>query len=110
MILAVPSAVTVPASTPAGRTVYVAGDLQGWSPGATPMAQSGDGTWSITLPLPEGSQIQYKYTLGTWSNVEKDSACAEIDNRTATIACGSSGAMTLDDVVPSWRNVSTCGD
>jgi hypothetical protein len=58
----------------------------------------------------EGTQIQYKYTRGSWTYVEKGAACEEIDNRAATVVYGTDGTMTLEDTVLNWRNTGTCGD
>jgi hypothetical protein len=58
----------------------------------------------------EGTQIQYKYTRGSWTYVEKGAACEEVANRTATVVYGTDGTMTLEDTVLNWRNTGTCGD
>lgn len=102
--------VTVPETTPAGETVYIAGSFQGWAPGATPMTQVDATHWTITLPLTEGSLIEYKYTRGSWDTVEKGAACEEISNRRLTILYGANGTQThTSDVVATWRS-ATCGN
>ena len=65
---------------------------------------------TVTLTFDEGTQIEYKYTLGSWDYVEKGAACEEISNRTATIWYGTDGTMVLADTVLNWRNVSPCGN
>jgi hypothetical protein len=100
--------VTIPDYTPAGSTVYIAGDFQGWAPGVTPLTQVDATHWTITLPMAEGNKPQYKYTLGSWDYVEKDAACAEISNRTLTVSYGTDGTQTQDDTVANWRNVGIC--
>lgn len=106
--VAVTFSVTVPETTPSVDTLYIAGDFQGWDPGGTPMQQVDDTTWSITLPFTEGQPPQYKYTRGSWEEVEKDAACAEIDNRTVTISFGTDGTQAVDDEVAKWRDVDNC--
>ena len=65
--------VGVPAYTPGGDTVYLVGDipeLGPWNPGLVPMTQVGPATWSHTLDIIDGTQMQYKYTRGSWDQVE----------------------------------------
>jgi len=107
--------VTVPSTTPVGRTVYIAGSLDRldgglplWNPGGVSLHQV-DGThWTITLTGKEFTQIEYKYTLGSWDFVEKGVACAEIANRQLTLTYGSSGTQSVNDTVLNWRNISPC--
>jgi hypothetical protein len=104
--------VTLPATTPDGEDIYIGGDLNGWNPGGTLMTRSSptDLLATVTLTLDEGTQIQYKYTRGSWTYVEKGAACEEVDNRTALVVYGTDGTMVLDDVVINWRNTGPCGD
>jgi hypothetical protein len=37
--------------------------------------------WTINLTGKEGTQIQYKYTLGAWDFVDKGTTCDETRNR-----------------------------
>jgi pullulanase len=98
-------AVTVPAATPAGDTVFVTGDFQGWNPGspAHALVRQPDGRWTITLPLPAGTPVQFKFTRGSWAKVEKSAAGAEIANRTLTPADGA----TYDFTVQRWADLGT---
>ena len=100
--------VKVPASTPAKSPVFIAGDFQGWNPAGTRLTQVDATTWSITLPFTEGNTPQYKYVRGTWNAVEKDAACAEITNRTFTVAFGTDGTMQVADTVAKWRDTNRC--
>jgi glycosidase/fibronectin type 3 domain-containing protein len=109
--------VTVPATTDATTfAVHIAGtlnlldgNLPQWDPGATVLTRVNSTLWTITLSGNEGTQLQYKYTLGTWDFVEKDAACGEIANRTLTLSYGTNGVQAVNDVVPNWRNVLPCG-
>lgn len=97
--------VTAPANTPTGSTLYVAGSFQGWNPGnpAHALARQPDGRWTIALALPAGTPIQFKFTRGSWSNVEKGANGEELGNRTLT----PSGDQLLDYTVASWADVGT---
>jgi len=99
----------VPDNTPAGDTVYIAGDFQNWDPGATPMTRLDPLTWSITLTFTENAEPQYKFTRGSWDAVEKDDGCGEIPNRTFTVEFGADATQAVDQVVGKWRDVDQCG-
>jgi len=112
--------VTVPSATDAtGRTVHIAGTLSrldgghpDWDPGAASLSLSRvDAThWTITFTGLEGTQLEYKYTLGDWDHVEKDDVCGEVPNRLLTLSYGASGTQTVGDSVLNWRNVAPCGN
>ena len=66
--------------------------------------------WTIAFTGKEGTQIEYKYTLGDWDHVEKDGACGEIGNRLLTLSYGASGTQVVGDTVANWRTVAPCGN
>jgi hypothetical protein len=101
--------VTVPAYTPPGDTIYIAGDFQGWDPGKTPMQRVDATTWQITLDFDEGQAVQYKFTRGSWDAVEKDTGCGEIPNRELTVSYGADGTQAVEGTVGKWRDVDSCG-
>ena len=100
--------VSVPDDTPAGDTVYLAGDFQGWDPGATPMMRVDATTFALTLTFPEATPLQYKYARGTWDAVEKDAGCGEIPNRELVVQHGTDGTLAQADEVARWRDVHAC--
>lgn len=110
--------VTVPPSTDAtGRAVHIAGSLDRldgglpqWDPAGVALTRVDATHWSISLTGTEGTQVEYKYALGSWDYVEKDGACGEIGNRQLTLAYGASGGQPVTDTVLNWRNVSPCGN
>ena len=110
--------VTVPATTDAtGLSVHIAGELDSldgnlpsWNPGATVLTRVDSTHWTITLTGKEGTEVEYKYTLGDWSHVEKDVACGEIVNHVVTLNYGTTGTQVVNDVAANWRNVAPCGD
>ena len=93
----------------AGTLNLLDGNLPQWDPGATVLTKVDSTHWMITLTGNEGTQLQYKYTLGSWDFVEKGAACDEIANRQVALSYGSNGTQVQLDVVPNWRNVSPCG-
>jgi hypothetical protein len=100
--------VRVPATTTATELVFIAGDFQGWDPGATPLTRVDGTTWEITLTFPEATPIQYKYTRGSWEAVEKDAGCGEIPNRELTVQHGEEGLLLQADEVAKWRDLDNC--
>jgi len=121
--------VKVPAFTPAGDTVYVTGQSQGVSPdplcdycggtASTAMSETAPGShiWQITLDIPDGAQIQYKYTRGTYNYVEEWGSITGTTNRVAAVQANSATDLTqlFDDTsdttaddnhkaVQNWRD------
>ncbi len=101
--------VAVPSNTPADESVTIAGDFQGWDPGATPMTRQADGSWAITLSFPEGTALQYKYARGSWEAVEKDAGCGELANRTLIVEADDAAGQLVDDTIDKWRDLDGCG-
>ncbi len=106
-----------PVEDAVGKTVYIAGALDrldgglpAWNPGGVALTEVDSTHWTITLTGKEGTQIEYKYALGSWDYVEKDGACGEINNRQLTLSYGGSGTQNVNDSVLNWRNVTPCGN
>jgi glycosidase len=106
--------VTPPATTPADKEIYIAGNqpqLCNWCNEHTVVLTKGaDGKWRVTLSFAEGTALEYKYTLGTWDYVMKGASCDELPNNQAKVAPqNEDGTMTIEDTVKNWRNVPPCG-
>jgi glycosidase len=99
----------LPGTTPDGDDIYMGGNFNGWDPAGTLMTRIGL-LGTVTLTFYEGDQLEYKYTRGSWTYVEKDASCNEISNRTLTVVYGTDGTMTANDAVLNWRNTGPCGD
>jgi hypothetical protein len=109
--------VTVPSGTPSGDTVYLSGNYDAlgtgipssgdWIAADYPMIQTGPGTWTLTLTGVPVASFQYKFTLGSWHNVEETSSCGYVNNRTSGF--GAAGATyTASDTVGAWQGVGSC--
>ncbi|MHC1776454.1 MAG: alpha/beta hydrolase-fold protein [Lentimicrobium sp.] len=88
----------LPATTPPGDNLYIAGDFTGWDPGAAAyvMHKNEQDKWNITLPArPEGTVLKFKFTRGSWETVEKGAAGEEIADRTFTFGNGSTISVTI---------------
>ena len=126
-VVAVTFRVKVPAFTPPNDFVYITGLSQGVSPDplcgycggspSTKMTQSAPGIWEITLSLPDGTPIQYKYTRSTYDYVEEWGTITGFTNRVATVQANSATDLTqlFDDTsdanpddnhkaVQNWRD------
>ena len=105
--------VTVPATTPGDKTVFIVGNhptICNWcNPHTVALTKVNATTWSIDLNFLETTQLLWKYTLGSWDFVEKGAACEELGNREATIS-GVGATQLVTGTVLNWRNVSPCGN
>ncbi len=52
------------------EAVHLAGDFNGWSTSATPLAKRKDGRFSATVTLPQGKEYRYRYLVDgdRWTN------------------------------------------
>ncbi|HEX8598775.1 MAG TPA: alpha/beta hydrolase-fold protein [Chloroflexia bacterium] len=94
--------VTLPPETPPGDTIYVAGNFQGWDPGATPLTRNGlhaSGTVTVTTDR----NMEFKFTRGTWEKGEKAADCSELENRADLIVID----KTIEATVAKWADF--CG-
>jgi hypothetical protein len=82
----------------------------------------GSNIWEITLPIPDGTPIQYKYTRGTWDYVEEWGSITGLVNRQAMVQANSPSDLTqvFDDTsdanpddnhkaVQNWRDALVTG-
>ncbi len=91
----------VPANTPAGTTIFVAGSFNGWNPGSTPLVADGAGNYTYTIPAASGA-VEYKFTRGAWSSVEGNASGGQLANRTTT---HTAAPQTLELTVLSWEDL-----
>lgn len=69
----------------AARPIYLASNHNGWNPGdpKQKLEPQSDSRWRITLPKPvKAEPLEFKFTLGSWEQVEQDAAGNDISNRT----------------------------
>ena len=90
--------------------VFVNGGFNGWCGACTPLADNGNGIWSVTLPLDPGT-IEYKFTLDGW-NYQEEFAGGEAC--TSTIDGFTNRSLTFDaeTVLPAvcWESCDVCPD
>lgn len=73
---------TLPANTPPSDQIYISGNFNNWDPGdpAYIMRLNEDSVYEVKLPRGVG-EVEYKFTRGDWSTVEKDICGYETNNR-----------------------------
>jgi predicted alpha/beta superfamily hydrolase len=101
-------ATSIPANTPEGDNLYIAGDFTAWNPGSPEfmMQKNEEGNWYITLPeRPQGTVIKFKFTRGSWTTVEKGSSGEEIPDRSFTFGNGE----TVNITILQWADGGTGG-
>jgi hypothetical protein len=102
-VVSVAFRIGVPDYTPG--TVYIVGDLPElgpWNPGLAPMTQADATTWEYTLDILDGTELQYKFTRGSWDMVESWSSITGLNNRSLRIDCGSDGTPLVDLTATDW--------
>jgi hypothetical protein len=95
----------VPANTPKGAKIYVAGSFNNWNPGDPNYQMRYDETthrYVVDLPMGFGS-VEYKFTRGDWTTVETDPCGGEKTNRKLIYGKEERGSDTIrgwDDLDP----------
>jgi pullulanase len=94
----------VPVTTPAGATISVMGDFQGWDP-ASPahrLTDVGGGAHEITLAFAAGTRLELKFTRGSAETVERGPRGEALPNRVIEVL----SAGSYDFRVGSWADES----
>lgn len=92
----------IPANTPKGQSLYVAGNFNNWDPGdqSYQMTLNRDSTYTYQLPPGFGS-VEYKITRGDWTTVEVDICGYEIGNRVMVLG----REDTTSIIIESWNDL-----
>ncbi|WP_428268731.1 glycoside hydrolase family 97 catalytic domain-containing protein [Haliangium sp.] len=97
--VAVTFRVRAPVGTPAGDMLFVPGSIDAlgpWDPGHLSMTSAGGEVWEVTVAIPEGAAVQYKYTRGSWETVEWWGGITGITNRSISVD-GGAATMVVDN-------------
>jgi hypothetical protein len=79
--------VRVPQDTPADDRIFLCGDLPevgAWAPAAIELECIEPGMYRCEVPIPAGAVLHYKFTRGSWDNVETTRDGKERPNRVIT--------------------------
>jgi hypothetical protein len=105
--------VLAPPDTPPDATLYVPGNIDQlgpWDPAKQAMTNQGNGIWTATITVLDGTDIQYKYTRGTWEQVEDWGSIVGTVSRSTTIDGGIAHTMLVDDTSTAWADPSVPDD
>lgn len=105
-VVAVTFVVSVPANTPPTDAIYLATNAGNWTPNGTRLTPLSAGRWTATVALAVGTQIEYRYTRGSWATDERTAAGTPTANRSVA-ASKTAGAQTVDDVVARWADLAS---
>ena len=96
---------SVPATTPSGAAVYVAGTFNSWNPAdaASQLARQADGSYTITLPASVRGAVEFKFTRGDWGSVEATAGGGDVGNRSYTVPA--TGAATYSGSIAGWHDI-----
>jgi hypothetical protein len=97
---------SLPGNTPPSENIYISGNFNNWDPGDTYyiLTLNSDSVYEVKLPKGIGD-IEYKFTRGDWSTVEKDPCGFEISNRIAFYG----KEEIVRDTVRSWNDLPKAG-
>jgi len=105
--------VKTPTNTPEDETIYMAGTFAkvgatDWNPGdkdnAVELTMIDKNTYKVIISANQGDTIEYKYTRGSWSTVEKGANKEEISNRKIIVTDNGSHKMKIEDSISSWAD------
>jgi predicted alpha/beta superfamily hydrolase len=93
---------SIPPSTPPDDNIYIAGSFNGWDPGHTDyiLTDHQDGTYSITFS-PSPGLLEFKFTRGSWANVEGNAQGGFVPNRTYNYV---GGVQNTSLTIAGWED------
>ena len=99
----------VPENTPAGVSIFVAGNFNIWDAGDGNfrLEKARNGKYYVDLPLGWGD-VEYKFTRGDWTSVEADGCGHSIENRKLSVGTNLWRLFTADTLnhrVYSWEDL-----
>ncbi len=93
-------------SLPDSTTIFIAGnepELGNWNPGKVKLQNKGNHTWQLQLQFKPETQLEYKYTLGSWVREGTDAKGFPLPNFSATI----NQPTILKDTITHWLDKKT---
>ncbi len=95
----------IPSNTPIADDIYIAGNFQNWNPSDPnhKLDPIGNGQFQIVI-TPDAGTLEFKFTRGSWDNVEGSTDGTFIPNRTYTY---NGNASNLDFSVEGWEDLGS---
>lgn len=103
--VAVTFRVKAPPGTPADATLYLPGNIDQlgpWDPGKVALTSKGGNIFEATVTILDATDVQYKYTRGSWDTVENWGSIVGTVNRDVVIDGGITQTMLVDDTATTW--------
>lgn len=93
---------SIPENTPPDEQIYISGNFNNWDPGDSRyiLRPGPDSVYEVELPRGIGP-VEYKFTRGDWTRVEKDICGNEISNRLFQYG----DAPVITDTIFSWNDL-----
>lgn len=96
---------SIPANTPAGDNIYIAGNFNNWNPGSQDFILNIGTSGKPQILLTGTGNLQFKFTRGSWDTVEGNENGGFLPNRTFTFGT----ADTLLLTILSWEDLGGTG-
>ena len=97
---------SMPGNTPPSDNIYISGNFNNWDPGDPNYILTPNNDSVLEVKLPKGiGNVEYKFTRGDWSTVEKDPCGFEISNRVAFYG----KKLIRQDTIQSWNDLPKSG-
>ncbi len=96
---------SIPANTPPGDNIYIAGNFNNWNPGSQDFILNIGAYGKPQIVLSGTGNIQFKFTRGSWETVEGNENGGYLPNRTFTF--GTSDTLML--TILSWEDLGGTG-
>jgi hypothetical protein len=93
---------SLPGNTPPSDPIYISGNFNNWDPGDPKyiLRPNSDSVLEVSLPKGVG-EIEYKFTRGDWSTVEKDPCGFEVSDHVAFYG----KKPVIRDTIRSWNDM-----
>ena len=93
---------SIPENTPKGQPIFITGNFNNWDPGEEMFILNLDADSNYYFTLPPGfGTVEYKFTRGDWTTVERGICGEEIDNRFVDVALSD----TISNTIESWNDL-----
>ncbi|MDD3875918.1 MAG: alpha/beta hydrolase-fold protein [Bacteroidales bacterium] len=89
--------------TPLQDTIFLSGNINNWSPNSPAyiMQRQSDGTYQINISGTAGDSVKFKFTRGSWDNVETQLNGNYLADRIFTYVAG----QTINCQVENWEDM-----
>jgi predicted alpha/beta superfamily hydrolase len=92
----------IPANTPVGDDIYIAGNFNGWNPGnASFRLQKDSNAWYRITIQPQPGTVRFKFTRGSWDKVEGTAGGGFIPDRTESY---NGQPKTIELEIAGWED------